>query len=67
MTFPVYNSPIDTIEKLANEQSNGKIQVIVVKSGSTHQSFMVQSNYNLILILINELICNSDSKNRTEL
>ena len=67
MTFPVYNSPIDTIEKLANEQSNGRIQVIVIESGSTHQSFMVQSYYNQILILIDKLICISESKNRTEL
>ena len=67
MTFPVYNSEINTIEKLANEQSNGRIQVIVIESGSNHQSFMVQSDYNLILILINKLICISGSKNRTEL
>ena len=67
MTFPVYNSPIDTIEKLADEQSDGRIQVTVIESGSTHQSFMVHSNYNLILILINKLIFISESKNRTEL
>ena len=28
MTFPIHNSAIDSVEKLAHEQSMGKIQVL---------------------------------------
>ena len=41
MTFPIDNSVIDTIEKLANGQANGWIQVIVVESSSYYKNFKV--------------------------
>ena len=53
MTFPIYNSPIDTIEKLANEQANGKIQVIVDRYSSYYSNFKVNQ---IKLEFINEFI-----------
>ena len=44
MTFPVFNSPIDTIEKLANEQVNGRIQVIAPESSFYYKNLKVYNN-----------------------
>ena len=41
MTIPIDNSPIDTIEKLANEQANGRIQVIAVEHTYYYDNFKV--------------------------
>ena len=41
MTIPIHNSPIDTIEKLANQQANGRIQVITNKHSSFYNNFKV--------------------------
>ena len=35
---------LDTIEKLANEQTNGRIQVIMVESTSYYKNFKVYIN-----------------------
>ena len=45
MTIPIDNSAIDTIEKLANEQANGRIQVIVVEHTSYHDIFKVKTTF----------------------
>ena len=43
MTVPL-RFRLDTIEKLANEQANGKIQVIVSKSYFFYKNFKVYIN-----------------------
>ena len=43
MTNPLDVS-LDTIEKLANEQTNGRIQVIMVESTSYYKNFKVHIN-----------------------
>ena len=42
MTIPIENPAIDTIEKLANEQANGKIQVITLDHSSYYDIFKVK-------------------------
>ena len=41
MTIPIHNLPIDTTEKLANEQANGRIQVVTNDGSSAYQHFKV--------------------------
>ena len=44
MTIPLDVS-LDTIEKLANEQANGRIQVIVTESVAYYKIFKVYINF----------------------
>ena len=62
MTIPIDNSAIDTIEKLANEQANGKIQVTVVEHTSYQDIFKVKTTFKYF-----QLIYILGSKNRTQL